>query len=164
VIVISDTSPITNLAAIGQLDILRLLYGDIIIPTAVYNEMAGLGKVVPGTAEVQTFPWIKTQSVTNSVRVADILENRENIDLGEAESIILALELKANILLIDERRGRAVAMSYGLNVTGLLGILIQAKQNGLILSVKPLIDKLIVQANFRISSQLYALVLETAGE
>ncbi len=163
-IIVSDTSPITNLAAIGQLDILRQLYGDIIIPTAVYNEMVGLGKVVPGMVEVQTFSWIKTLEVTDSLRVTDILENQENIDLGEAESIILALELKANLLLIDERRGRVIATSYGLNVTGLLGVLIQAKRNGLIESVKPLINELITQANFRVSNKLYALVLETAGE
>lgn len=163
-IIVSDTSPITNLAAIGQLDILRQLYGNIIIPTAVYNEMVGLGKVVPGTVEVQTFPWIKTLEVADSTRVTDILENQENIDLGEAESIILALELKANLLLIDERRGRVVATSYGLNVTGLFGVLIQAKRNGLIQSVKPLINELMVQANFRVSSKLYAIVLETAGE
>lgn len=126
--------------------------------------MVGLGKVVPGMVEVQTFPWIKTLEVTDNLRVTDILENQENIDLGEAESIILALELKANLLLIDERRGRLVATSYGLNVTGLLGVLIQAKRNGLIESVKPLINELIMQANFRVSSKLYAIVLETAGE
>jgi uncharacterized protein len=62
VIVVSDTSAITNLAAIAQLDLLRKLYSTIVIPVAVYNEMVSVGKIVPGTVELQTLPWIKTQA------------------------------------------------------------------------------------------------------
>jgi predicted nucleic acid-binding protein len=65
---------------------------------------------------------------------------------------------------MDERRGRAVATSYGLNVAGLLGVLLQAKRKGLVPSVKPLIDQLIKQVDFRVSNQLYATVLQAAGE
>lgn len=65
---------------------------------------------------------------------------------------------------MDERRGRAVAMSYGVNVTGLLGVLLQAKRNGLLSAVKPVIDQLMEQIDFRISSQLYVEILQTAGE
>jgi uncharacterized protein len=65
---------------------------------------------------------------------------------------------------MDERRGRALATHYGLNVTGLLGVLLQAKHNGLIPAVKPLIDQLIEIADFRVSQQLYAMVLQTAAE
>jgi predicted nucleic acid-binding protein len=164
VIVVSDTSPITNLAAIGQLDLLRQLYGVIIIPTAVYNEMVNVGKIVHGAAEVKTLPWIQTQTVTDAQRVKDTQTKQSNIDLGEAEAIILTLELKANLLLMDERRGRVLAADLGLNVTGLLGVLLQAKRNGLILSVKPLMDRLIEQVDFRVSSQLYATILQAAGE
>lgn len=64
-IVVSDTSPITNLAAIGQLDLLQKLYTHIIISTAVYNEMVTVDKLVPGAIEVQTLPWIQTQTVTD---------------------------------------------------------------------------------------------------
>mgnify|MGYP006310605657 CR=1 FL=1 len=63
--VISNTSPITNLAAIGKLNLLEEIYGRIIIPQAVYDEIAGLGYVVPGTIEVQTLSWIQTETVTN---------------------------------------------------------------------------------------------------
>jgi uncharacterized protein len=121
-IVVSDTSPITNLAAIGQLDLLQKLYTQIVIPTAVYNEMVGVNKLVPGAVEVQTLPWIQTQAIADLQQVRIIQESQENIDLGEAEAIPLALEMKANLLLMDERRGRAVAASYGLQVTGLLGV------------------------------------------
>jgi uncharacterized protein len=164
VIVVSDTSPITNLAAIDQLDLLQQLYTRLIIPTAVYNEMVTVDKLVPGAVEVQTLPWIQTQSIADFQQAIAIRESQENIDLGEAEAIVLALELKADLLLMDERRGRAVAISYGLQVTGLLGVLLQAKRNNLIPAVKPLMDQLIDRADFRVSSQLYADVLNTASE
>ncbi len=163
-IVVSDTSPITNLAAINQLNLLQRLYTRLIIPTAVYNEMVRVDKLVPGAVEVQTLPWIQTQTVAASQQVRVFRESQENIDLGEAEAIILALELKADLLLMDERRGRAVAMSYGLQVTGLLGVLLQAKGNRLIPAVKPLMEQLIEQADFRVSNHLYATILEFAGE
>ncbi|MBD2359764.1 DUF3368 domain-containing protein [Anabaena minutissima FACHB-250] len=163
-IIVSDTSPITNLAAIGKLDLLRQLYGSVIIPEAVYNEMAGVNKIVPGAVEVQTLSWIQTQTVINSLQVTEIQENNESIHLGEAEAIILSLEMKADLLLMDERRGRIVATSYGINVTGLLGVLLQAKKQGLIPDMKPLIDQLITQADFRVSPQLYTIVLQSSNE
>ena len=163
-IVVSDTSPITNLAAIGQLDLLRQLYTTIVIPVAVYNEMVAVGKPVPGAIEVQTLSWIQTQIIANPQSVIDVQISYDNIDLGEAEAIILALELKADLLLMDERRGRVLAANYGLRVTGLLGILLQAKRNGFIPAIKPVIEQLIEEADFRVSSKLYETVLQTAGE
>ncbi len=154
-IVVSDTSPITNLTAIRQLDLLQRLYNRIMIPVAVYDEMVNVGKPVPGSTEVKTLPWIQTQAVVDRQRVTTIQESQEKIDLGEAEAIALALELKADLLLMDERRGRIVATNYSLQVTGLLGVIVQAKQNNLIQSVKPLLDQLIKQASFRVSDQLY---------
>lgn len=163
-IIVSDTSPITNLAAIGQLDLLHQLYSRVIIPQAVFNEMVGIDKVVPGAVEVQQLSWIQTQTIVNSQQVTEIQENQNNIDLGEAEAIILSLELKADLLLMDERRGRTVATSYRLNVTGLLGVLLQAKKQGLIPAIKPLIDRLIATADFRVSQELYTIVLQSANE
>jgi uncharacterized protein len=164
VIVVSDTSPITNLAAIGQLELLRELYGTIMIPIAVYHEMVAAGKAVPGAIEVQTWPWIQTQAIVDCQRVIDLQTNHDRIDVGEAEAIVLALELKADLLLMDERRGRALADACALNVVGLLGILLQAKRRGLIAAVKPLIDQLMGQADFRVSRDLYEMVLQRAGE
>jgi predicted nucleic acid-binding protein len=164
VIIVSDTSPITNLAAIGQLDLLRQLYSRVIIPEAVYNEMVHINKIVPGAVKVKTLSWIQTQTVINSLQVTEIQENNQSIHLGEAEAIILSLEMKADLLLMDERRGRIVATNYGINITGLLGVLIQAKKQGLIPAIKPLIDQLITQANFRVNPQLYTVVLQASNE
>lgn len=165
-IVVSDTSPITNLAAIDRLDLLHLLYGEIIIPVAVYNELTqpNINSIVPGAREVQTLSWIKTQPVQNYQQVTQILTSQANIDRGEAEAIILALELNADLILIDERRGRMSASTYNLKVTGLLGILLQAKKQQAIANVKPLMDTLIQQANFRIRDELYQTILKLAGE
>lgn len=165
-IVISDTSPITNLAAIGHLELLRLLYHDIIIPEAVYNELveAKSDQVVPGATEVQTLPWIQSQSVRNQQKVTEILETQANIDRGEAEAIVLGIELNADLILMDERRGRVLASSCGLQVTGLLGVLLVAKHQQAISALKPLIDRLRLEAKFRISPQLYETILELAGE
>ena len=149
-IVVSDTSPITNLAAISQLNLLQQLYSHLIIPKAVYNEMVKVDQLVPGAVEVQTLLWIQTQVVADSQQIVAIQLNQENIDRGEAEAIVLALELNADLLLMDERRGRAVATSYGLNVTGLLGVLLQAKRMSLIPAVKPVMDQLIKQVDFEL--------------
>lgn len=123
-IIVSDTSPITNLAAIGRLDLLQTLYERIIIPSEVYDEMVRIGKVVPGMHEVKTLPWIETQEVVDKDRICEIVNTREKIDLGEAAAIALAIERKADVLLMNERRGRAVATEFGLKVVGLLGVLL----------------------------------------
>lgn len=159
--IVSNTSPITNLAAVGQLDLLQQLYGNILIPQAVYDEMVGIGKTVPGAVEVQTLSWIQTQPVTDSNQVAEL---QQDIHLGEAEAIVLALELGAELLIIDDRRGRVMASQCGLRVTGVMGVLLEAKSRELIPAVKPVIDQLIEQVCFRVSSQLYADVLQAAGE
>ena len=91
-------------------------------------------------------------------------ELRNILNLGEAEAIALAVEVNATRLLIDERLGRQAAAVRGLRITGIFGVLLTAKQQGLIAAVKPAIDDSIAQANFRVSSQLYADVLAAANE
>ncbi len=158
---VSDTSPIINLATIGQLDLLRQLYGVIAIPESVYQEIAVTGSGEAGSKEVQALDWIETKKVTNRLQVMAL---QIELDKGEAEAISLALELKAGLLLLDERRGRMVASRMGLKLVGLLGCLIEAKHKGLISSIKPILDKLILEAGFWVTENLYARVLQTAGE
>jgi predicted nucleic acid-binding protein len=160
-IVVSNTSPIVNLAAVGQLDLLRQLYGKVLIPRAVHNEIVIVGRGQPGAAEVETFGWIETRRVTDWIVVASL---QLELDDGEAEAIALAAELKADLLLLDERKGRVVASRLGFKFVGLLGVLVEAKHKGLILAIRPVLDNLIGKAGFWISRDLYEHVLQAAGE
>ncbi|WP_287728742.1 DUF3368 domain-containing protein [Microcystis sp. M061S2] len=108
-----------------------------------------------------TLSWIETRPVTQQNQVNQLLNK---LDRGESEGIILALELGADILILDERKGRKVAQSLGLNITGILGVLLEAKQKELIMNIKPIVDQLILKAEFRISETLYRKVLTIAGE
>lgn len=162
-IVISDTSVITNLAAIQQLSLLTQLYRQVIIPEAVYRELADIDPPVPGTIEVQSAVWLQIRPVTNLI-VVEQLRNQARLDPGESEAIALALELKADLLLIDERRGRAEADRLGLRIIGLLGILVEAKRRNLIADVKPLIDAMVATSEFRVSPALYSQILEMVDE
>lgn len=162
-IVISDTSAITNLAAIQHLQLLLQLYTQVTIPEAVYCELTDIYPPVSGTSEVQTASWLEVRQVANREIVAR-LRDTARLDPGESEAIALALELSADLLLIDERRGRAEANRLGLRITGLLGILIEAKHQNLIVAVKPLMDALINTSEFRISPALYNQILDMVNE
>ncbi|BAZ06565.1 DUF3368 domain-containing protein [Calothrix sp. NIES-3974] len=126
-IVISDTSAITNLASINKLALLPLLYQQVIIPEAVYRELVDIEPPVPGSAEVQAASWLEVKLITNR-EVVERLQTEVRLDPGESEAIALVLELGADLLLIDERRGRAEADRLGIKITGLLGILVEAKR------------------------------------
>ncbi|MGV2828113.1 DUF3368 domain-containing protein [Myxosarcina sp. GI1(2024)] len=162
-IVISDTSVITNLAAIQHLQLLRQLYNQVIIPKAVYCELVEIEPPVPGTFEVQSASWLEVRQVLNR-QVIERLQSKVSLALGESKAIALALELNADLLLIDERRGRAEANRLGLRITGLLGILVEAKHQNLIVAVKPLMDGLITTSEFRVSLALYNQILEIVNE
>jgi predicted nucleic acid-binding protein len=161
VIVVSDTSPINNLAAIDQLHLLQRLYGMVLIPEAVYRELTDSNYPVAGATEVQTFDWIQTRTVSDRTLVEAL---GDELDIGEAEAIALAIELQADQVLIDERRGRLVASRLNLRCTGILGILVEAKSQELIAEVKPLLDALINEAGFWIAEPLYKNVLRLVDE
>ena len=160
-IVVSDTSPINNLAAIKQLHLLHQLYGTVIIPEAVYRELTDPSFPVAGATEVQTLDWIQTRTIGDRTLV-EVLSNE--LDLGEVEAIALAVEIQAERLLIDERRGRLVASRLNLSYMGILGILVEAKSLGFISQVKPLLNALIDQAGFWIAKPLYNRVLQVVNE
>ena len=160
-IVVSNTSPIINLACIRQLNLLRQIYGQITIPEAVFTEIAITGVGEPGAEEVQREPWIVRHSVTQPALVKVL---RLELDAGEAEALAGALELNADLVLLDERRAREVAQRLGLRFIGLLGVLIEAKRQQRLARLQPVLDDLRQKAGFWITDALYRRVLAAAGE
>lgn len=160
-IIISDTSPINNLAAINQLHLLHQLYGTVLIPEAVFRELTDPNFLVAGATEVQTLDWIQTCVVSDRTLVAAL---GNELDMGEAEAIALAVEIQADQVLIDERRGRLIATRLNLRPIGILGILVEAKSQGLITEVKPLLDALVNKAGFWVAESLYNRVLLLVNE
>lgn len=160
-IVISDASPLINLAAVDQLNLLEQLYREIIIPKAVYNELVEKGAGQPLADEFGDIDWIKSRQVENS-NLAEAL--KLELDDGEAEAIALAVEIKASLLLIDERKGRSIADNFDLQYVGIIGVLIEAKAAKLIPAVKPILDALIRKAGFWISKPLYQRILSLIDE
>lgn len=158
--IISDATPLIGLTKIDGIVWLKRLFGEIWIPQAVYHEVvvAGSGKV--GSEEIAQAAWIRTVSVNDREKVAYLLTQ---LDIGEAEAIVLAQERNADWLLMDEIRGRTIAQGLGLKVIGTVGILLLAKDEGLIAEVRPLLDALTAQ-RFRISEFVYRQALRQAGE
>lgn len=156
-IVISDTSPITNLIQIGRLDLLETVFNEIIIPKTVYDELCRLPEQKNIIDRQQ---WISIFSAQDNPMIA-LLE--KELDKGEAEAIAISIQLKANFLIIDEFKGRDIAEKMGINIVGLLGILIKAKQQGIISEVKPLMEDL-SQVGFRVNPILFEHILRITNE
>ena len=160
-LIVSDTSPIINLAAINHLYLLPDLFGQIIIPQMVYQEIVIDGAGEPGSDDIQTAQWVKIQNCTNQ----DLINTLSHeLDPGEAEAIALAIELNADYLLIDEKDGRQKALDYHLKPLGVLGILLRAKEARLISAISPLMDRLRSEAGFHIHQSLYEQVKQIAKE
>lgn len=159
-IVVSDTSPLTNLAAIGQFDLLRALYQDVHIAECVWDELNAGGKRWPGRDEAAA-DWIQRHIVRNEALVMAL---QRDLDRGEAESIALALELSADLVLLDEKESRHLAQRQGLRVLGVVGIILEAKAKGMIKSVRPQLDALRQSAGFYLSEPVYQAVLSLADE
>jgi hypothetical protein len=156
--VVSNTSPILNLAIVDQLELLRGQFGEILIPNAVLEELK-VDEERPGSQVIReaiSSGLIQIQEVNNKP-LAQLL--KQTLDRGEAEAIALAIELRADWMLLDEREGRKVAKSLGLNVTGIFGILLRAKHIGELESLEPVINNLINKAGFRIAPELLSRIL-----
>ena len=160
-IVVSNTSPLTNLAVIGQFGLLQSLYAELHIAHAVWDELSASGKRWPGGDEVATANWIEQHPVQNQALVAAL---RRDLDRGEAETIALALELDAGLVLLDEQEGRHAAQRLGLRVVGTVGVLLEARASGAIDTVRPHLVALRQTAGFYLSQSLYQYALELAGE
>ena len=160
-VVVADSGPVIVLAAIGHFDLLRDLYGAVLVPAQVHEEVVVGGKGRPGSDELGSADWVSVESVDGSDPMFGGL--RVTLDEGEAAALVLAVRLKADLVLIDELRGRQTARKMGLAVKGTLGVLITAKRAGLISAVAPLLDEL-VDHGFWVSEELHERVLEAVGE
>jgi predicted nucleic acid-binding protein len=161
--VVSNTSPISNLAIIGRLDLLRTRFEQSWIPGAVENELRRLPNVAALSfiEDALQQGWMIVRPVPDNpiVRLLTAKLHR-----GEAEAITLAVEMSASCVLLDETDGRNAATRIGLRVTDVLGILLHAKRQGRIALLKPELDALRTQARFFVSGSLEQKVLQAAGE
>lgn len=150
--VVADASPLIALADIGHLDALRLLYREVVVPPAVAAE-------VFSAASRPRPSWVRLQSpgpVPAEVVAA-------GLHRGESEGIALALQLGADLLLIDDRDGRRLAARLGIRIAGTVGVVVKAKQRGHVAAVRPILDQL-RGAGFWLGQDVYELALRNAGE
>jgi hypothetical protein len=152
-IVVSDTSVITSLIHIGREQLLAEFHGTVLIPLAVQQELLRTHVQIPGFLEVRA-----VHDLANVARL------RAELDLGEAEAIVLAKESSADLLLIDEKLGRAVAVREGLRISGLLGLCVDAKLCGKISSLRELVQKLELEAGFHVSATVKEQAFALASE
>lgn len=160
---VSNTSPISNLASIGRLELLKSQFSALWIPDAVVKELTAHPDPIAHAAIQAAIrdQWIRIAAAGDSSLLRLLLLQ---LHQGEAEAIALATELKADIVLMDEQEGRELASATGLAVTGVLGILLRAKRAGEIHAVEPEIALLRSKAHFFVSSVLEAKILASAGE
>ena len=161
--IVSNTSPLLNLAIIDQLHLLHQQFPNILVPEAVTKELQ-LETNWLGTIALQAAfsdGWIQSSPVNNRHLAQSLLLD---LDKGEAEAISLALERSSPIILLDEREGRTAAKLLGLQPIGVLGILLRAKSLNAIIAIEPLIQKLKEDAGFFISTDLERAILQSAGE
>ena len=146
-IVIADTSCFILLDNIGELELLKSLFGHVITTTVIAEEF---GAPLP--------EWVRIRAVKNTN-----LQSTLELDAGEASAIALALESEPSLLIIDDNKGRKAAQRLNLNITGSLGVFLRAKREGIIPSIKPILEK-VQQTNFRYSQSILIEILSLAGE
>ncbi|MDP3104897.1 MAG: DUF3368 domain-containing protein [Candidatus Methanoperedens sp.] len=151
--VVSNSSPLIFLSAIGMLDLLKDEFGEILVPEAVYDEVTS--NELKGSNEVRDAGWIKVQTIKN----IEALSFMPMLDRGEKSAIVLAIEQDADLVLLDDMAGRRAAMMQGLNVIGTLGFMKVMHRKGRIKNLKDVLDDL--QKNgFWMAAYLYNSMLE----
>lgn len=142
-IVVSDTTPIISLLKINRLDLLEKSFGEVLIPNAVYEELTADQRFMEEAIMVKEASYIKSVPVLNHEAVR-ILRLATGLDQGESEAIVLTDEREADILLMDEAKGRKISGKMGITVMGTIGIRISSYEDNLISSeeVRRCIDDL----------------------
>jgi predicted nucleic acid-binding protein len=158
--VVSDTSPLSNLAIIGRLELLKRRYGEVLIPPVVGRELAALSHVEGKAAieEALANGWLKVHAMPEGQPLV------ANLDPGEEEAIRLWRDLPADKLILDDSLARQAARALGARMTGLLGELVHAKRRGHVAMVSDEIHRLRKEARFFVSREIELIVLAEAGE
>jgi len=160
VILVLDSSTLITLSRIGNLELLQQLAETVHVPQAVHDEVVGAGGDQPGRRAVESAHWIVRHQVHDQDAVVRL---RGRLGRGEAEAIVLAKELGSDYVVLDDATARRIAEAAGCRVLGLLGLLIHAKERGVIPAVRPVLDR-ILAAGFYIDDELYRLILKSSGE
>lgn len=159
--IVSNTTPISNFLHLKRMDILQRLFPQIHIPQAVKDEIDDF--FVPHRQWQQMIQ--EGFFVVHGIRPAGLLKQfLKMLHQGEAEALCLALEQQAALCLVDDQDARAVALQNNIKVSGTFGILLQAKQRGIIKSVKPLMDELRMNHYFWIGEPMYQAMLQRSSE
>ena len=124
-IVVSDTTPLISLLKINRIDLMEKLFGAVMIPTAVFDELTADKRFQLEANQIKQTKFIVVKPVTN-LESASVLKRATGLDQGESEAIVLTDELKADLLLMDEAKGRNVSAQMGLKIMGTIGILMAA--------------------------------------
>jgi uncharacterized protein len=157
--VVSNTSPLQYLHVVQQLPVLERLYGNLIVPQAVVDELSVGRQHGYDVPDCTSYSWMHIETVA----IPSILRLVTNLGAGEAEALALALIQATDLVILDDALARQVAASQNIRYTGTLGVLIQAKAQGLVTDVMPLIDSL-ESAGFRLTSTLKLTVQRIVGE
>jgi predicted nucleic acid-binding protein len=158
--VVVNTTPLIALSYLGRLDLLKTLYGKIVIPDAVYRELSVKEDSVCKRFVDESLDWICIKKIKNEMAKAMY---KTQLHEGEVEVMILAQEINADVVVIDDANAKKHAKYLGLPVTGTLGVLIKAKREGYLSEIKPLLQQLL-ENNIYISDKIIDLCLKQVGE
>jgi len=160
-IIVSNTIPLIGLAILKRFELLQQIFGEIYIAQAVYDEAVVGGREICGAKyEILAARWIHTVKIKDRLAVAVLLDE---LDSGEAETIVLAHEINADWVLMDEKKGRRKLDQLEIRKIGTVGILLKAKEVGLLSTIRPELERLRSQG-FSLSNYLFEAVLKQAGE
>lgn len=158
--VVVNSTPLIALCHVDGLDLLHKLYGEIMIPKAVYREISAKEGSVCKSEVDKAADWLHVKSIKNEMAKSMF---KTQLHEGEVEVMILAKETEADLVIIDDMNAKKHAKYLELPVTGTLGVLIKAKQEELIPALKPVLD-IMVQNNIYIKDSLIRMCLEQVGE
>ena len=162
-IVVSDTTPLISLLKIDRIELLEKLFGQVLIPQAVFDELTVDDRFKPEADQIKQRRFIKVRAVQNPKSVS-ILKRATGLDQGESEAIILTDEQNADMLLMDEAKGRAVSFQMGFQIMGTIGILMAAcEENELTADEEKACVEGLQRAGRHISQKYYQMLLDKLG-